>query len=163
MTFEPIATKAPRRRGRPPASEQAQPAAPAMTEAAPKRRRRASVGGAALKLSAPPREGFTRRWVNDENNRIATAGELGYDHVTDKSIQSSGSDTRISRLVGTKPNGAELRAYLMETPNELYAEGVFEREQHNRMVDEAITAGRDSTGQMNSSESYGQGSIQRDR
>lgn len=149
-----------RRRGRPPQIE-----AEITTEAegAPtKRRRRASVGGHALKLSAPGRDGYSRRWVNDDGNRIANAQELAYDFVCDGDIKSTDTGSRISRLVGTKANGDPLRAFLMETPNELFAEGVAEKESHNRQIDEAIAAGRDSTGQLApSSEQYGQGSIQR--
>jgi hypothetical protein len=110
------------------------------------RRRRTSVGGLNLKLVAPTREGFTRRWFNDDSNRIAQAEELGYEHVTDTSVQTSSSGSRISRLVGTKANGEPLQAFLMETPNELFAEGVAEREDQNRLVDEAISAGRDVDG-----------------
>jgi hypothetical protein len=127
------------------------------------RRRRASVGGFSLKLGAKTRPGFTRRWFNDDGNRIADAHDLGYDHVTEEGITSSDPSSRISRLVGTKANGEPLRAYLMETPDELFAEGVAEKEARNRLVDDAITAGCDSTGQMTHSETYGQGSIQRDR
>ena len=156
--------EAPRRRGRPPASAtSAQVEVAPKTDTPPARRRRTSVGQAALKLSAPARPGFVRRWFNDDNNRIATAHELAYEHVTDQGVKSSSSDTRISRLVGTKANGEPLRAFLMETPEAEYAEGNNEREAHNRMVDEAISAGRDSTGQMTQSETYGRGSIQRDR
>lgn len=153
-----------RRRGRPAKAEQPAPVAQEAAPAPSKRRRRASVGGHALKLNAPSRPGFSRRWVNDTDNRIADVGELGYDHVTDPSIQSSDTGSRISRLVGTKANGEPMRAYLMETPDELYAEGVAEKEAHNRQIDEAITAGVDSTGQIGpKSETYGHGSIKRDR
>jgi len=116
-----------------------------------------------LKLSAPLRAGFVRRWFNDDGNRIAEAEELAYEHVTEDGIQSSDPSSRVSRLVGTKANGEPLRAYLMETPVEEYAHGVREREAITRQVDEAIAAGRDSTGQMDSNETYGRGSIQRDR
>lgn len=158
-------TDMPRRRGRPPANPapvatEAEPAVAA--ENLPGRRRRASVGGMAMKLFAPARDGFVRRWFNDKDNRIAEAEELAYTHVTDPSVKSSSSDSRISRLVGTKPNGEPLSAFLMETPVDEYAAGRSEKETQNRMVDEAITAGRDSTGQM-TSETYGRGSIQRDR
>ena len=125
----------------------------------PKRRRRASVGGHAAKLSAPQRDGHSRRWFNDDANRIAEADELGYDFVTDNGIKTSSPGSRVSRLVGTKANGEPLHAFLMETPNELYAEGAAEKEAHNRQIDDAIKAGRDSTGQMSSNETYGQGSI----
>lgn len=133
------------------------------TAAPSKRRRRASVGGHAMKLTAPPRPGHSRRWFNDQNNRIATAQELGYDHVTEQGIETHDPSSRVSRIVGTKANGEPLRAYLMETPDELYAEGVAEKEAHNAEVDQAIRAGQDSTGQHQSDGYVGQGSITRDR
>lgn len=168
---------APRRRGLPPVNR-TEAAPVAAIEAAPvtatakeaadsakptRRRKRGDVAGMSLKLAAPAREGYVRRWFNDSNNRIAEAGELAYDHVKDPSIQSSGSDSRISRLVGTKANGEPLRSYLMETPLEEYERGTADREEFNRRVDEAITTGSDFTGQMPQSETYGRGSIQRDR
>lgn len=117
-----------------------------------------------MKLSAPSRPGFVRRFVNDMGNRIAELEELGYDFVNEKGVKTDDPSSRVSRLVGTKPNGEPLHAYLMETPDELYAEGVAEKEAHNRQIDDAITAGVDSTGQLGpKSETYGQGSIQRDR
>jgi hypothetical protein len=177
---------APRRRGRPPRTDivatnvvatnvaaapkppEAQPAEPpkeniAGAEAPRKRRRRSSVGGHALKLTAPARPGYSRRWVNDDKNRIANAEELGYDFVQDTGLKTSSPGSRISRLVGTKASGEPLHAFLMETPDELYAEGVAEKEAVNRQIDEAIVAGRDSTGQMSPTETYGQGSIKSDR
>ena len=147
------------RRGRPPATK----AEAEISEAAKPRRRRASVGGASLKLVAPERKGFVRRWFNDLGNRIADAGELAYDFVTQPGIKSHSSDSRISRLVGTKPDGSPLHAFLMETPEDEFAGGVAEKEAQNRKVDEAIRDGRDSTGQMDSKETYGHGSIKTDR
>lgn len=145
-----------------PAQPIAQDSSPGQLEAVSERRRRASVGGHAMKLAAPQKEGWTRRWFNDNGNRIAEAEELGYSNVSDTGIKSSGPGSVVSRLVGTKANGEPLSAFLMETPNELYAEGLAEKEAHNRQIDDAIKAGRDSTGQMPSSETYGQGSIKSD-
>jgi hypothetical protein len=145
--------------------EQSPPPSNPTAESAPapsQRRRRANVGGHAMKLAAPQREGETRRWVNDDGNRIAELRELGYDFVSETGIQTSDPGSRVSRLVGTKANGEPLHAYLMETPDELYAEGVAEREAANRQIDEAITAGRDSTGRMDENQ-YGHGSIKVDR
>lgn len=130
----------------------------------PKRRRRASVGGHAMKLTAPTKPGFSRRWFNDSGNRIAEAIDLGYDFVTETGLQTDDPSSRTSRLVGTQANGDPLKAYLMETPDELYAEGVDEKEAHNRQIDEAISAGTPTDGPIGpASETYGQGSIQRDR
>lgn len=149
-----------KRRGRPPAQAEA-----AMDATAPAsgRRRRASVGGHALKLSAPSKPGMVRRWFNDLGNRIADAADLAYDFVTDGSAKTDAPGSRISRLVGTKANGEPLHAFLMETPEDEYAWGLAEKEAHNRKVDEAIRDGRDSTGQHQSDGYAGHGSIKSDR
>jgi hypothetical protein len=127
-----------------------------------KRRRRSSVGGFKSKLDAPLRNGEVRRWANDDGNRLAELRELGYEFVSDTDIQTAVPGSNIARLVGTKANGEPLHAYLMETPDELYAQGVKEQEAANRQIDEAITAGRDSTGRMDEHQ-YGQGSIKVER
>lgn len=126
------------------------------------RRVRKKVGALVSKLDAPLRQGETRRWVNDDGNRIAEVRELGYEFVSETGIQTADPGSRVSRLVGTKANGEPLHAYLMETPDELYAEGIAEQEAANRQIDEAITAGRDSTGRMDEHQ-YGHGSIKVDR
>lgn len=159
MNEEPM-----RRRGRPPVDlAQAQETVSETPVPKSGRRRRSTSGTNALKLSAPQRQGYTRRWVNDDRNRIAEADELAYDFVHEAGITSSDPGTRISRLVGTKANGEPLRAYLMESPDELYAEGVAEKEALARKTDEAIAAGRDLDGHHQSDGYVGQGSITRDR
>ncbi len=145
---------APRRRGRPPVDRaniaSSEIVTPETRAVAPegRRRRRKSLDGNSLKLSSAQRPGYTRRWVNDNDNRLAEADDLAYDFVHSDTEQKDGVGSRISRLVGTKANGEPLRAYLMETPDELYAQGVAEREELVRQTDEAIRAGRDSTGQI---------------
>lgn len=154
----------PQRRGRPPKMQADMTDTAERSATPPKRRRRASVGGHSLKLQAPPRPGYVRRWVNDEGNRIANAEELAYDFVLDTSIQGTGEGSRVSRLVGTKANGEPLRAYLMETPEEEYRAGQADKEAHNRQIDDAIMQGVDTTGQIApKGEQYGEGSIKRDR
>jgi len=152
------------RRGRPPKSEELAEAiieTNEQTDAAPsKRRRRASVGGHALKLQAPVRAGYTRRWMNDLNNRIAEADDLAYDFVFEKGIKTDDPSSRVSRIVGTKANGEPLKAYLMETPNELYAEGVSEKEAQNARVEDDVREGRYSEGHGGDN-TFGSGSITR--
>lgn len=119
-----------------------------------------------MKLGAPLRKGFHRRWVNDDAGRLANAQELAYDFVQEEGIKTDVPGSRISRRVGTKANGEPLLAYLMETPDELYAQGVAELEAHTRQVDEAIQSGRDSTGDADLAQkgaTYGHGSIQVER
>lgn len=160
-------TDQPRRR-RVPQTTESGATSPAAGEGAVKaapstsRRRRKTVGGFNDKLAAPLREGETRRWVNDDGNRIAECRELGYEFVSETGIQTADPGSRISRLVGTKANGEPLHAYLMETPDELFAQGVAEQEAANRLIDESIAAGRDSTGRMDEHQ-YGQGSIKVER
>ncbi len=149
-----------RRRGRPPMSDNP----PAQVDTGEVklvgRRRRASVGGHALKLMAPAKPGFVRRWFNDDGNRIAKAEDLAYDFVTDEGIKTDDPSSRVSRLVGTKANGEPLRAYLMETPVEEFQAGLDEKATENAKTDEAIRRGVDITGQLGPvSETYGEGSI----
>lgn len=167
-------TNIPKRRGRRPNVAKAAPALspdntaqensaaftaslPEAAEAPTKRRRRASTGGFNMKLSAPERTGYRRRWFNDVPGRLAEAEELAYKHVTEQGIKSDSPDSRIRRLVGTQASGQPLYAYLMETPEEEYQAGILEREAAHRAVDDAIRAGRDATGQMQ--DAYGEGSI----
>lgn len=151
------------RRGRPPKVE-VDPVQTVTDAAPPKRRRRASVGGHAMKLSAPQRLGYVRRWVNDTGNRIAMAEEMAYDFVTDPAAQTTDVGSRISRLVGTQANGEPMRAYLMETPEEEYRAGAEEKEAHLRQIDEAMTRIVDESGQSATprGEQYGHVSIKRD-
>lgn len=156
-----------RRRGRPPAERPA--AVPVATEEAPvpatARKRRAKVGGHALKLKAPKRNGYTRRFAIATPERIAELEELGYTIVSDPSIPSNGLGSgTVQRPAGIGESGVHLKHILMETPDELYAQGVAELEEHNSQIDRAIRAGRDITGRLSPDESYGgQGSIKVER
>lgn len=155
------------RRGRPPA-ERPQPIIEATEESpvpATARRRRAKVGGHALKLKAPERPGFVRRFAIAKPGRIAELEELGYSIVTDPSIPSTGLGSgTVQRPAGTGDSGDRYNHILMETPDELYAQGVAELEEHNSQIDKAIRAGRDVTGRLTQEETYGgQGSIKVER
>lgn len=150
-----------RRRGRPPFSQNVESASESAAQepvVPSKRRRRASVGGLKLKLQAPERKGYVRRWFNDVQGRLAEAEELAYDFVCDPTIKSDGTDSRVRRLVGTQANGQPLYSYLMETPVSEYDAGIQEKEEIHRAVDKAINEGRDATGRVGNS--YGEGSIQ---
>lgn len=148
-------TDIPKRRGRPPnpaIQAQLPPKPEPVAQAAetgdelPKRRRRAKVGGLSMRLHAPEREGFKRRWANDDGNRIAELHELGYEPVSDSGIETHSPGSVASRLVGTSKGGSGLKAILMETPDELYAEGRAELEELHSQVDQAIVKGADFQG-----------------
>jgi hypothetical protein len=112
-----------------------------------RRRKRADVGGQHLKLKAPPREGYQRRWVNDTPGRIAMFEDLAYAHVSEQGIKSDSPDSRVRRLVGTQAGGAPQYAYLMETPLEEFQAGIEEKEEARRPFEEAIRRGEDTLGQ----------------
>lgn len=111
-----------------------------------RRRKRADVNGQHLKLSAPSRPGYVRRWVNDKPGRLAMFQKLAYEFVEDPAIESDGTDSRIRRTVGTQEGGAPQHSYYMETPEEEYQYGVEEKEESRRAFDEAIRRGEDPLG-----------------
>lgn len=148
------------RRGRPPRHLTAQQEAPqVMTEqpqevsseaSVPKgrRRKRADNGGYKTRLSAPQREGYHRRWVNDDGIRPQILNQdLAYDFVLDK-LSGDGPGTRVSRIVGKKASGEPMYAYLMETPIEEFRVGEAEKEDRLKPFEDAIRANRDTTGEL---------------
>ncbi len=124
------------------------------TEATPRhqRRERGSVGGLTLKLDAPQRPGYRRRWVTMDPIRIAQMNRLGYDFVEEKAgdgvSRTDGEGTRITRYGGTNKKGEPVQLALMETPDEEYAAGVADKEQHAKRFEEAIARGPDAAGNL---------------
>lgn len=159
------------RRGRPRSVAQPaeQPAITGETSGEPvpvpaaQRRRRAKIGELALKLKAPPRPGYVRRFATAKPERVAELEELGYTVVSDASIPSSGLGSgTVQRPAGTGTDGTHYRHILMETPDELYAQGQAELEEHNSKVDEAIRQGRapeTQSGNLPQGVAYGEGKI----
>jgi len=76
-------------------------------------------------LQAEEREGYKRRWVNDDGPRIKNFLDAGYTFVQDpfatKIDKSSGIPSQMGSAVKTKV-GQNLFAYLMEVPMEFYLE-----------------------------------------
>lgn len=123
------------------------------------RRRRASVGGFALKLDAPKREGYVRRFVNGDPARIAALEDLGYTLVNERASgrgaqRTDSVGTRIARHAGKFENGAPMQAFLMETPIEEYEVGVAEKEDRLKPFEDAIRTGADPTGGLAPGEIY---------
>lgn len=88
--------------------------APSQVESsrARRERRRAEIGGSDLKLEAPKRPGFVRRWFNDVTGRVDRYTSNGWDVV-----QENGTEAR--HVGGQK---SPMRAVLMEIPEEFYKE-----------------------------------------
>jgi hypothetical protein len=117
-----------------------------------RRRPRASVGGFALKLDAPSRPGFVRRFVNGDPSRIMKMEELGYTLVSDPAgegkSRTDGKGTRITRHAGKLEDGAPMQAVLMETPEEEFAYGLSDKEEHRQQFEDTIRRSGDPTGQV---------------
>lgn len=111
------------------------------------RRKRASTGGFKLRLDAPPRAGYVRRWVHDDPNRILAMEELGY-QFADADTRTDGLGSRVTRHAGKGENGQPTQLVLMETPESEYAVGMAEKEERLKPFEEALRAGQDTTGKV---------------
>ena len=90
---------------------------------------RVPLGVRRLKLSAPERQGYVRRWVNDKVGRIEAALEGGYTFVRDPNaekthepgVEKATTDigTAMSRNVNTEKDLPQ-KAYLMEIKKSVY-------------------------------------------
>lgn len=125
------------------------------------RRKRASAGGYTLKLDAPKRPGWQRRFVNGDPSRILRMQELGYTFVNDKpgegDKRTQGQGTRISRHAGSTEHGQPMQTYLMETPDSQYQIGLQEKEDRLKPFEEAIRRQADPTGELSPDEMYDAG------
>ncbi len=86
-------------------------------------------------LDAKPKEGFVRRWVNEEIGAVEAYEEAGYSLVLEEGADTSdkraqeasqmGSVTR--RVVNKDPNASVRHAVLMEIPKEFYDQDQAEK------------------------------------
>lgn len=116
---------------------------------AKQRKERIPLGVARSQLTAPPRPGYVRRWINDDGKgRLQKAQEGGYTFVEDPNLRvgeddgGSRSDSRVSRIVGKTTEGKPMRAYAMEIREEWYREDQASKRQTLDEVDRAIRKGR---------------------
>jgi hypothetical protein len=107
----------------------------------PKRRERVPLSAMRQKLQAPKREGYKRRFVNDEGGRLQNFERAGYAFVEDEDVHTDGEGRRISRRVGVHENGQPMYAFLMEQKQEWYAEDQAEKNKELDKADEAIRRG----------------------
>lgn len=148
------------RRGRPPKVTETTETSD--TEVVPKRKRRRRgllEHGGSLKLSAPTRPGYVRRFANDKGNRLAELQEIGYTFVEEQGIATHGPGSRVNRLAGTHEGGAPLKTYLMEIPEEWYLEDQEDKDEALKAFDQAINEGRDPSGETDARHSYAPGEV----
>jgi hypothetical protein len=93
-------------------------------------------------LDAKPREGYIRRFVNEEIGAVEAYEEAGYSLVYEKGADASekraGTESQmgsvVRRVVNKDPNASTKTAVLMEIPKELYDED--QREKSARLDEE---------------------------
>lgn len=83
-----------------------------------RRENRTDIGVKPRNLDAPVREGFRRRWVNNDKGRIEAFREDGWEVVQD--------DGTIAKRVGRKEDNSDLHGVLMEIPEEFFQENLEE-------------------------------------
>lgn len=119
-------------------------------EEAPARRKRIPLGVPRLKLNAPTRPGYVRRWVNDDAGRLDAAQQGGYEYVLGEArpdgVATEGMGAKISRVVGTREGGAPITAYLMEIRKEWYDEDQKAKQAGVNATEEALKRGSDEHG-----------------
>jgi hypothetical protein len=121
-------------------------------ENAEPRRERIPVGVPRLKLDGGQRQGFVRRWVNDDGNRLQDFQAGGYEFVMNQLPAGSditareSTDSRVSRVVGTKADGSPLTAYLMEIRRDWYEEDQAAKQKRLDDQESQMRRGEDSQG-----------------
>jgi hypothetical protein len=125
------------------------PRAETRVDAVAGRKQRVPLGVPRTKLTTPQRQGYKRRWINDDGKgRLQNALAGGYSYVEDPDLQvgedggGDRPDSRVSRIVGRGEGGKPLRAFLMEIPSELYQEDQASKQAALDEVDRAIRKGR---------------------
>jgi hypothetical protein len=109
--------------------------------------------GTRNKLTAPEREGFVRRFVNDTDGRLPMFEDAGYTPVrvpTQVGDPAAGNASQVGSVV-RKPVGGGVDAVLMEIPKEWYDEDQLAKEQRLKekeqsLLKEAVAAGAEGEG-----------------
>lgn len=112
------------------------------------RNTRVPLGVARAKLSVPQRPGYVRRWINDAEGRLLQAEQAGYQYALDQKLQIGDADidnenrdlgARVSRVVD-KTTGQ--KAYLMEIPQDFYADDQAAKAKQVAEIDDRIKKGK---------------------
>jgi hypothetical protein len=96
--------------------------------------------GTRNKLTAPPREGYVRRFVNDVDGRIQMFEDAGYEAVrapTQVGDPMAGDSSQLGSVV-RKPVGGGVDAVLMEIPKEWYDEDQLAKEHRLKEKEKAL-------------------------
>ncbi len=102
------------------------------------RAERVPMGGMILKLEAPKRPGYFRRWAADRKTNLQRYLNAGYKFVTDDiTVEEAGNsqNSRVSQISGDE------MLYLMEIPQKLYDEDQAAKQAELDEIDETLRRG----------------------
>ena len=96
---------------------------------------RKPFGAYSKRLQDIPREGYHRRWINDDKGRVNRALEAGYAHVKDKDGKP------MVHHAGTLAEGGGMKAYYMEIPLDWYREDQAVKDSRRDEIDKKLRRG----------------------
>ena len=104
-------------------------------------------------------------WFNVDGDRIDRAQAAGYQFVSREEVHGFGDGPlmegntdlgdKVSRVVGRADGNQPIRAILMKLPMDYREEDMALKEERNRLVDEAINAGRAGGANIREGVNYG--------
>jgi hypothetical protein len=113
------------------------------------RSKRVPLGVARSRLSVAGRQGYVRRWINDNEGRLQMAQDGGYQFVQDDAVKQIGDQdvanenrdlgSRVSRVVNQTTGQ---RAYLMEIKADFYEEDQHAKVKKVEETDRRIRKGK---------------------
>ena len=92
---------------------------------------------------------YRYRWINDHEARfMAKTREDDWDLVMNDNVKDDNADlgNAVSQIVGTKPDGSALRAYLCRKPRKWYEDDQKEKQAELDRQLEQIRVGNDRSG-----------------
>ena len=119
----------------------------------PRRQERIPFGQARMQLASTGIPGYHLHWINDWHqtmpDRINQALRAGYQFVSQQEVDvspglasfSADLSDRVSRIVGSRPDGAPITAYMMKIPLEFYEEHQAAVTDRAAKVEQAIKRG----------------------
>lgn len=117
------------------------------------RSKRIPIGTLRFKLQTDSRDGYRRRWFNEEGNRLSQAIAGGYNFVEDDEFEYTHEDINnrnesISSYVTRSTGSGGSKSYLMEIKEEYFIEDQKEKERAILAGEQGLRKGRDSKGSV---------------
>lgn len=123
----------------------------AKKEKAQTRKKRVPLGVPRLKMAVGGREGYHRRWINDDAGRLSNAIEGGYNFVPREDAEFKDEDVNnqnasINNATCKTVNSDGKKAYLMEISNSFYESDQLAKAENIDKTEDGLRIGADVHG-----------------